>query len=174
MKTIVVGIGDCQVSDDPDARIVTYALGSCIALAIYDPVSRVGGMLHYLLPESKLDPDKAARSPFMFADTGIPALFHLAYSMGAVKNRIRVVAAGGAQVIEAEAFQIGKRNHLAMKKIMFRAGVLVHHEEVGGAHSRTIRLELETGRVLMKMGSNPEQQIGSTGSVRGKETSNHA
>lgn len=169
MKNIVIGIGDCQVSADPDARLITYALGSCIALAIYDPVSRIGGMLHYLLPESKLDPEKAARNPFMFADTGIPELFHKAYHLGAVKKRIRVTAIGGAQVIESESFQIGKRNHLAMKKILFRAGVLLHHEEVGGSLSRTVRLEMDSGRVVMKMGGNPEQQIGSTGAAHGRE-----
>ena len=162
MSNLVIGIGDCQVSNDPATCLVTYALGSCIALAIYDPVSKVGGMLHYLLPESKLDAEKASRNPFMFADTGIPALFHEAYRLGAVKSRLCVVAAGGAQVIESESFQIGKRNHLAMKKILFRAGVLVHHEEVGGSQSRTVRLEVEAGRILMKMGGNQEVQIGST------------
>ena len=162
MSSLVVGIGDCQVTRDPAASIITYALGSCIALAIYDPVARVGGLLHYLLPESKLDLEKAARNPFMFADTGIPALFHQAYALGALKSRICVIAAGGAQVTESESFQIGKRNHLAMKKILWRAGVLLHHEEVGGTQSRTVRLELESGRFLLKQGGTPEQQVGPT------------
>jgi chemotaxis protein CheD len=162
MSNLVVGIGDCQVSNDPAISIITYALGSCIAIAIYDPVSRVGGLLHYLLPESKLDPVKAAINPFMFADTGIPELFHRAYALGAVKTRLCVIAAGGAQVSESETFQIGKRNHLAMKKILWRAGVLLHHEEVGGSQSRTVRLELQSGRFLMKQAAGPEQQIGST------------
>ena len=169
MTRIVVGIGECQVSADPDARIITYALGSCIALAIYDPVARIGGLLHYLLPESKLDPERAVRNPYLFADTGIPALFHNAYDLGAVKKRLRVTAIGGAQVTEPESFQIGERNHLAMKKILFRAGVLVHHEEVGGSLSRTVRIEVESGRVVMKMGASPELQIGRTGSAHGKE-----
>jgi chemotaxis protein CheD len=162
MSNLVVGIGDCQVSKDPTHTIITYALGSCIALAIYDPVVKVGGLLHYLLPESKLDLEKAARNPFMFADTGIPALFHKVYALGAVKQRLCVVVAGGAQVTESETFQIGKRNQLAMKKILWRAGVLVHHEETGGSSSRTVRIDVETGRVTMKMGANPEVQIGST------------
>jgi len=162
VKDIVVGIGECQVSNDPEVCLVTYALGSCIAVVIYDPVSRVGGLLHYLLPDSRLDATKAARQPFMFADTGIPALFQFAYSMGAVKKRLRVIAAGGAQVLESEAFQIGKLNQLAMKEIFWRAGVLLHHEEVGGNYSRTVRVEMESGRVLMKTDCGAEEQLDSS------------
>lgn len=159
MSNLVVGIGDCQVTSDLTASIITYALGSCIAIAVYDPVSRVGGMLHYLLPESKLDPVKAVHSPFMFADTGIPELFHRVYALGAVKSRLRVVAVGGAQVLASEAFQIGKRNQLAMKKILWRAGVLLHHEDTGGSDSRTVRLEMATGALYMKTAGGREVQI---------------
>jgi chemotaxis protein CheD len=159
MKSIVVGIGDCQVSKGAGESLVTYALGSCIAIAIYDPVTGVGGLLHYLLPDSKIDTEKATRNPFMFADTGIPALFHRAYAMGAEKSRLTVFVAGGAQVLSTELFQIGKRNQLAMKKILWRAGVLISHEETGGEHSRTIRMELDSGRIYMKLGGTQEQQI---------------
>jgi chemotaxis protein CheD len=86
--------------------------------------------------------------------------------LGAEKKRLTVVAAGGAQVLASELFQIGKRNHLAMKKIMWRAGVLVHHEEVGGSSSRTIRLEVGTGKVFMKLAGAPEQLIGPIGSAK--------
>jgi len=169
MNTIVVGVGDCQVSNNPDKSLVTYALGSCIAIAIYDPIARVGGMLHYLLPDSKIDAEKAIRAPFTYADTGIPKLFHAAYGLGAEKRRLNILAAGGAQVLSSELFQIGKRNHLAMKKIMWRAGVLVHHEEVGGDQSRTIRMELSTGRIFMKLAGAAEQLIGQNSSgMKGK------
>lgn len=169
MNNLVVGIGDCRVSSDPEASLITYALGSCIAIAIYDPVSCVGGLLHYLLPDSTIDAEKAARNPFMFADTGIPALFHRAYGLGAVKSRLRVTAVGGAQAFESEAFQIGKRNQLAMKKILWRAGVLVHHEELGGSHSRTIRMNMNSGCLLMKTAGGNEEQVGSKKSQRAKE-----
>jgi chemotaxis protein CheD len=169
MNNIVVGVGDCQVSNNPDKSLVTYALGSCIAIVIYDPIARVGGMLHYLLPDSTIDAEKAIRAPFTYADTGIPKLFHTAYGLGAEKRRLNVLAAGGAQVLSSELFQIGKRNHLAMKKIMWRAGVLVHHEEVGGDQSRTIRMELSTGRIFMKLAGAAEQLIGQNSSgMKGK------
>lgn len=167
MNSLVVGVSDCQVSSDPSDCLVTYALGSCIAVAIYDPVSRVGGLLHYMLPESKIDAEKAARNPYMFADTGIPALFHKVYGMGGEKKRLRVMTAGGAQVLESELAQTGKRNQLALKKILWRAGVLAHHEEIGGAQSRTIRMEIESGRVFMKLAGGAEQQLGARGGAEG-------
>ncbi len=82
MSSLVIGVADCLVSDDPEAVLVTYALGSCIAVVIHDPVSRVGGLLHYMLPESTLDQAKAQERPYMFADTGIPLLFHRPTSWG--------------------------------------------------------------------------------------------
>jgi len=166
MRNIVVGVGDCQVSKNEDDCLVTYALGSCIAVVIYDPVARVGGMLHYLLPDSTIDAEKAISAPFTYADTGIPKLFHTAYSLGAEKRRLNVVAAGGAQVLTSELFQIGKRNHLAMKKIMWRAGVLVHHEEVGGDQSRTIRMDVRTGTIFMKLAGAAERVIGQINSTQ--------
>jgi chemotaxis protein CheD len=170
MSNLVVGVGDCQVSSNPDDVLVTYALGSCIAVVIYDPMTHVGGMLHYLLPDSTIDAEKAVRAPFTYADTGIPKLFHTAYALGAEKRRLSVLAAGGAQVLASELFQIGKRNHLAMKKIMWRAGVLVHHEEVGGDQSRTIRMEVATGRIFMKLAGATETLIGSHSSAKKGKT----
>lgn len=154
MPAVVIGVGDCQVSADPEAVLVTYALGSCIAVVIHDSVSKVGGLLHYLLPESSLDKAKAEQRPYMFAGTGIPLLFHRAYELGAVKSRLEVAVLGGAQVMDTGGtFNIGKRNHLALRKIFWKAGVLIHHEEVGGTTSRTVRLEVATGKVVLRQGA---------------------
>lgn len=100
MKSLVVGIGDCKVSDDPQAELVTYALGSCVGVMIHDPVTNVGGLLHFMLPESGIDREKGQRSPFKFADTGIPLLFQSAYAKGAEKSRLVVAVAGGAQMMD--------------------------------------------------------------------------
>ncbi len=156
MTPLIVGVGDCRVSNDPESVLVTYALGSCVALAIHDPVARVGGLLHYLLPESGLDPAKARQNPFMFADSGIPLLFRSAYQLGAEKRRLVVSAAGGAQIMDQQGvFNIGKRNYLAMRKILWKAGVLLHAEDVGGLASRTLRLEVASGRLLLEPASGP-------------------
>jgi len=151
VSLLTVGVGDCKVSNVAESVLATYALGSCIAVAIHDPVAAVGGLLHFMLPESSLNPDMANQNPFMFADTGIPLLFHAAYQLGAEKRRLVVRAAGGAQVMDENGvFNIGKRNHLALRKILWKAGVMVHGEEIGGTTSRTVRLEVATGRFLIR------------------------
>jgi chemotaxis protein CheD len=160
VSNLVVGIGDCQVSKDADSVLVTYALGSCIGVAIYDPVTGVGGLLHFMLPESSLDPAKAEKNPYMFADTGIPLLFRSAYQLGAEKKRLLVTVAGGAQMMDTQGtFNIGKRNCLAMRKILWKAGVMVNAEYLGGMVSRTVRLDVGTGRIMLREAGQPEQEI---------------
>ncbi len=86
----MVGVADMKVSKQPEDVLVTHALGSCIGVAIYDPVARVGGILHFMLPDSNLDTSKSQSHPFMFADTGLPQLFRECYRLGAQKSRLRV------------------------------------------------------------------------------------
>lgn len=147
----MVGVADLKVSNQPDHVLVTHALGSCIGVAIYDPMARVGGLLHYMLPESSLDPGRAVENPCMFADTGIPLLFHQCYSLGAQKHRLKVKVAGGGQVLGGqEHFQIGRRNYAALRRILFRNNVLIDQEDVGGCQARTLFLEIASGRVWVK------------------------
>jgi len=158
---LIVGVGDCRVTGDADSVLVTYALGSCIALMIHDPVAKVGGLLHFMLPESSLDLAKARQNPFLFADSGIPLLFASAYGLGAEKRRMVVSAAGGAKMLDQDgAFAIGKRNYLAMRKILWKAGVMVHAEDVGGYASRTVRLEVATGKVSLRCSGEREKALG--------------
>jgi chemotaxis protein CheD len=160
MTAITVGVGDCQVCNEPRTVLVTYALGSCLAVLVHDPMASVAGLLHFMLPESQIDPEKAGRRPFLFADTGIPLLFRKAYELGADKRRMVVVVAGGSQMMDPEgAFNIGKRNYLAMRKIFWKAGVLVQAEEVGGAVSRTVRLEVGSGKVFLRQGNEKEKEL---------------
>jgi chemotaxis protein CheD len=167
MANVVVGIADCQLSKSPDQVLVTYALGSCIAVAIHDPVAGVGGLLHYMLPESAISLAKAGENPYMFADTGIPLLFRRAYEYGAEKRRLVVRVAGGAQVMDRDGvFNIGKRNYLALRKILWKAGVLVQGEEVGGHDSRTVRLEVGTGRFWLRGPGSPERELAPSGSAK--------
>jgi len=151
MTTHSIGIGECRVSNDPADILITHALGSCIGVMIYDPATRVGGLLHYMLPTSTLDPQKARRKPFLFADTGIPELFRTAYALGAAKSRLIVMVAGGAQMFDTNGtFNIGLENHFALKKILAAAGIAVAKEEVGGVSSRTVRMEIATGKVMLR------------------------
>ncbi|MGO9315200.1 MAG: chemotaxis protein CheD [Syntrophobacteraceae bacterium] len=159
-RRIVIGVADMAVSNLPAELLITYSLGSCIAVIIFDPVSRVGGMLHYMLPESSIDPEKARKNPCMFADTGITHLFKSSYQLGAKKENIVVKTVGGAQMLDPNGiFNIGKRNYLAMRKILWKNNVPVAAEHVGGEVNRTVRLEMDTGRVVLKVGSDGEIEI---------------
>jgi chemotaxis protein CheD len=161
MRSLVVGISDCKISWDPEDLLITYALGSCIAVALYDPVAKVGGMLHYMLPDSELDRNKAEQNPFMFADTGITRLLETVRARGAQPGRMIVRLAGGAQVLDTQGtFQIGKRNYLAARKILWKAGILVASEAVGGEVSRTTRLEIATGRMWVREGAGTDSELG--------------
>lgn len=158
---LAVGVGELGVSDKPEEILVTYGLGSCIGVTIWDPVARVGGLLHFMLPESRIDCEKARNNPALYADTGIPLLFRTAYQLGAAKKRLLVRVAGGAQVLEGNGvFNIGKRNCLAMKKILWKAGVLIDAEEVGGNSSRTLRLEIGSGKLLLQKAGAEAHELG--------------
>ena len=147
MSQITVDISDLRVSANPDDLIVTYALGSCIAVIVHDPKRKVGGMIHYMLPLSEIAPEKAKDRPAMFADTGIPELFRTMYGMGCDKKDLVVkVAGGGALYDDKGLFSIGKRNYTVLRKMFWKAGVMIASEDVGGAKSRTARLWVGDGR----------------------------
>jgi chemotaxis protein CheD len=148
---LVVGVGDLMVTADASAQLVTYALGSCLGIVVHDPVARVGGMLHVMLPESSLDAGKAESQPAMFVDTGVPRLFHDAYRLGAAKERLVVKVAGGAAAQQSDTFEIGKRNMIALRKILWQNGVLIARHDVGGTSSRTMTLDIRTGDVTLRI-----------------------
>lgn len=151
MSELVVGISDLKVSSNPGDVLVTYALGSCICLAVYDPKARVGGLLHFMLPDSSLDAVKAKESPAMFADTGIPILFKSCYAYGAEKNRMIVKVAGGASILDdANYFRIGQKNITAMRKIFWRNNVMIDAEDTGKNCNRTVRLDVSNGKCTLK------------------------
>jgi chemotaxis protein CheD len=151
MNLQIIQIADYRVSASPDDVLVTYALGSCVAIIIYDKTAQIGGLLHVLLPDSRLDPCKAKANPLTFADSGIPILFQKAYALGASKQRLRVGIAGGAQVNASGGFfNVGAENIQATRRILQRAGVSIHSESVGGTTARTVRLHVGTGRISMQ------------------------
>lgn len=151
MNRIVVGISDMKVSGNIEDVLITYALGSCIAVVVYDPTVKVGGLLHFMLPDSLLNLNKAKNTPAMFADTGIPLLFKSCYTLGAQKKRMTVKIAGGARILDnAKHFRIGKKNITALRKIFWRNNVLIDGEDIGKNNHRTIQLGISTGKVVVK------------------------
>jgi len=149
-----VGVADMVVSKDPDANIITHALGSCLGITVHDPVAQVGGLLHVMLPLSTIDPAKAAENPHMFVDTGVPRLFLECYKLGAQKSRVVLKVAGGAcsqSNPEDDYFEIGKRNFVMLRKLLWKNGVMIKSHDVGGTHSRTMTLAVGTGDVTLQI-----------------------
>ncbi|MDO9110093.1 MAG: chemotaxis protein CheD [Desulfatirhabdiaceae bacterium] len=133
-----------------DDMIVTHALGSCLGLMVYDPAAQVGGLLHAMLPLSKINLQKAAENPYMFVDTGVPELFRQLYDLGGQKNRMVIKAAGCGQPLgDSEMFKIGERNYTILKKLLWKNNIMIEAEAVGGVASRTVYFDLSTGQVTI-------------------------
>jgi chemotaxis protein CheD len=149
-KSLVVGVADLVASNDSTSDLVTYSLGSCIGITAYDPAIKVGGLLHIMLPDSRIDPMKATISPNMFVDTGMIQLLQQLGNLGARIPRLVFKAAGGAQFLdEKRIFNIGDRNTAALKNFFAQNGLALQSLDAGGKQSRTMRLELATGRVTI-------------------------
>jgi chemotaxis protein CheD len=149
--TIVVSIGEAVASNDREAVLATYALGSCVGVALYDAAAGVGGLLHCQLPSSTLDERRAAERPELFADTGFDCLLRRMESLGAHRSCLRVAVAGGARMIsEVSAFNIGPRNHAAIGEALGRHGLHADVEEVGGSTPRNLYLSLADGAFTIK------------------------
>ena len=148
---LIIGVGDMAVSDDPGRVLSTYALGSCVGLVAYEPFSKVGGILHLMLPDSSISPAKAAAHPAMFADTGLPQFFRLLAGFRARAPRLQLLIAGGANVIQGhDPFCIGERNVRATVDFLTRNGCEIRQAEIGGSVNRTLHLVLATGQVTVK------------------------
>jgi len=156
----IVGVADMKVSNQTGDTIVTYSLGSCIGVAIYDPQTKVGGILHYMLPNSVIDDEKAKDNPFLFADTGIPELLNQLYALGAEKSRLRVFAAGGAEIMEQEGiFNLGRQNYAALMQILNKDHIPIWKQAVGGYSNRTIKLEIASGNIYLNTSGLGEVQL---------------
>lgn len=152
---IVIGIGEFAVSQDPGAVLVTHALGSCVAVCLWDPAVRVGGLLHFLLPDSRVNPVRAQQQPATFADLGVPMLFQAAYKLGAIKARCVVKLVGGADISGhgVGSLDVGKRNQLAAKNLLWRNGVLTKGERLGGSEPRNVSLSVGEGILRITSGT---------------------
>jgi chemotaxis protein CheD len=146
-----VGIGEFVVSSEPAGFLFAPNLGSCLGVALFDPVARVGGVIHCLLPLSQADPAKAKEKPGLYVDTGITALLESILRLGAQKNRLLIAAAGAGNINDDKnVFEIGKKNHTIFRKIMWKNGLLVKGENVGNPHSITLSLDLGVGEASVK------------------------
>lgn len=156
---VVVGISDMRVSRDPGEVLVTFALGSCVGLSLFDPCTGIGGLIHSMLPLSKIDAAKAERNPFMFVDTGVPLMIQTLYDMGVEKKNIVAKVAGGSKIMDDKGvFNIGERNHTVLRKVLWKNNILVSGEDVGGTQARTMYLHLDTGKTVLRI-SGQEKEL---------------
>ncbi|GAB4257338.1 MAG: chemoreceptor glutamine deamidase CheD [Deferrisomatales bacterium] len=159
-QTHVVGISDCKVSDDPSDRILTYALGSCVGVVLYDPAAQVGGMLHLMLPDSRYRSAGRPLNPFMYADTGVGALLDSVTALGAAPRRLVAKLAGGANMLSRSAvLDIGGRNIEAVVDLLGRLRIPVRGRSLGGTRGRSMELALADGSVRVRMLGDGEVQL---------------
>jgi chemotaxis protein CheD len=159
-QRMVVGVGEMGVSNNASLTLSTYALGSCIAVVAYDRYSHTAGLLHLMLPNSGISPEKARTQPAMFADSGLPLLFRALAGLNANPSGVRLFVTGGANVLcSTDSFRIGARNIEATRAWLDRNGYTVHQSIVGGTINRTVHLDIGTGRVTLKT---PVETLGFT------------
>lgn len=159
MSVINVGIGEWAVSTDPSDIIKTYALGSCLAVIIFDSKLGIAGLIHIALPDSTIDPAKAKLRPGYFADTGLPLMIEEMKKHGSVRTHIHVKLAGGASIMDDKGiFDIGKRNILAAKRILWKSSLGAVAEDTGGDISRTVTVKVGDAETTISSG-NKEWQI---------------
>jgi len=140
-----------KIARNPQDVIVTYSLGSCVGLTLFDPVAGVGGMIHCMLPLSKIDPEKARIKPYMFVDTGVASMLGELYALGAQRqNLIAKVAGAGSPLGREETFRIGQRNYTILRKFLWKNNILIEKEDVGGSKARTLYLYMADGRTTVK------------------------
>jgi chemotaxis protein CheD len=160
VSTLFVGVGGIAVSRAPGDQVKTMALGSCVAVVMLCPQTHAVGMDHVALPESSIAPERARERPGYFADTGIPALLSAMVKAGARRETLVVKLVGGAAVLDPNStFNIGKRNALAIKKLLWgqRMGALA--EDLGGTISRTVTVDVAKGRVVISSPGKPDWEI---------------
>ena len=148
MNPIHVGIGEYSVSGNKNDVIKTFALGSCVAVIMYDKVQKVAGLIHIALPDSSVNSNKAKCKPGYFVDTGLPVFLKEMKRREATRNGAWIKIVGGSKIMEDKGrFDIGKRNVLAIKKYLWKNRLGIIGEEIGGDISRTVSVSVATGEV---------------------------
>jgi chemotaxis protein CheD len=156
-----VNFSEMKISSNPVETLVAFSIGSGIGMTIHDPVGSVGGVLNFILPDStNANGTNPADVPFMFADTGITAFLKALFEQGATAENLKVVIAGGAHIMDQTGvFNIGQKNLEALKASLGDFDVKIHHEAIGGTKSRTISLEIGSGRSIIKTYGEAEEKV---------------
>jgi chemotaxis protein CheD len=149
MERIAISLGEFAVSREDGDVLVAYALGSCVAVAMFDPAAGVCGLAHVVVPGEA--PPDARTKPAYHAIDGVRRLVDAMRQMGARSLQVRL--AGGAAVIDAITTDVGRRNVLSVRKALWAAGLVAVAEDVGGTESRTVSMEVPSGIVRVRNAS---------------------
>lgn len=157
-KKISVGIADMKIARQ-EGELITYALGSCIGVAFYDPMIKLGALLHIMLPEKNM----ADSNVFKYADSGVKETLRKLQAFGAMKGRLVCKIAGGAKMFEMKGpgglGNIGERNAQNVKRVLMAEGLRVSSEDTGANYARTMSLDVATGRVCIRSAGKPERTL---------------
>ncbi|RJQ55147.1 MAG: chemotaxis protein CheD [Actinobacteria bacterium] len=148
LPVLHVGVAEIRVVDSRH-KLVSSALGSCLAVALYEPVKKVGALAHIMLPSRiRLN---GTQPEGKFADNAIPTMLEEMCRAGALRTRITAKIVGGAQMFADDSMaSIGERNVFAVKALLKKTGIRVSGEDTGGSHARTIEFDTGTGQVLSR------------------------
>ena len=158
-KPVVVGIADMKMVTG-DAKVITYALGSCIGICLYDPKLKLAALVHIMLP---LNMEAGRKNPLKYADTGIRETLKAMQAKGAMKSRITAKCAGGAKMFEVAGKgalgNIGQRNIESVHTILKMEGIHLVAEDVGGGVARTLTFDAATGMATVQSYGKPVKTI---------------
>jgi len=160
IPVIKVGMADMNAIQAPGV-IKTSGLGSCIGLSLYDPVHKIGGLAHIMLPSSDIARDQSYHLA-KFADTAIPALIEQMVKLGARKSCLQAKMAGGAQMFalaSSEMMRIGPRNIERCKEMLNEYTIPLIAEDTGGSYGRTVELNCSNGVFVIRSVQNGVKQI---------------
>ena len=151
---ITIGIADMKMAKG-EGMLVTYALGSCIGICLYDPAIKLGALVHIMLP---VNMETNRTNTMKYADTGIRETLKQMESMGARRGRITAKIAGGAKMFETGASlgNIGQRNIESVRMNLKKEGVRLLKEDVGGSVARTLLFDVESGLGCVRSYGRPE------------------
>lgn len=149
-QQLVIGIGDMKYVRN-EGILITYALGSCVGISLYDPVIRLGALVHIMLPEAQ---GNTAGQIYKFADSGLRATIKKMEVFGGRRDRIIAKIAGGARMFDVPSSSsvgnIGARNAESVKKILRAERIRLLKEDTGANYARTMLLDVATGEVKIR------------------------
>ncbi|TCL40131.1 chemotaxis protein CheD [Anaerospora hongkongensis] len=159
-ELIKVGMADYKVGRYP-ASLISYGLGSCVGIALYDSVTKIGGLAHIMLPDSKQA--RSTENPAKFADTALPKMLDDLLKLGAGKTRLTAKIAGGAQMFSftntTDIMRVGERNAEAVRAILKQLDIRLLADDTGGNYGRTVELKLDTGVFRVKTIDKGEKEL---------------